>query len=351
MLYLARDLTSIASGTKEGCPPTVASLVSVIICTRNRGDNVVPAANAVLKNDYPNFELLVVDQSADELTAKALAPLCAQDSRVRYVKAPPIGKSAALNLGANVAQGEYVALTDDDCEPDTGWLAALVAGFQLNPKIGCIFGDVMPGPHDPTKGYIPAVRTFEPRFVHRLRDYIRIPDRVHTGMGANMAVRAEVLARVQGFDPCLCPGGRFNNGDESDFAARTLLAGYVVFFSPEARVTHFGFRELHHLPDDFRRWGRPRGAAFAKYLRLGVLYRAPLTYLWFHVKDFLRSAVRLRRAPQESCCIPAWFGGFVAGLFHPIDRKKKQFRPIASRKPAEDLAQVTLRNQIPLQKE
>ncbi len=329
----------------------MASLISVIICTRNRGDNVVLTANAILRNDYPNIELVIVDQSTDELTAKALAPLCAQDPRVRYVKSPPIGKSLGLNLGASVAQGEYGALTDDDCEPDSGWLTAMAAGFELNPKIGCIFGDVMAGPYDPTKGYIPALRTVEPRFVYHLRDYIRIPERVHTGMGANMAVRAEALTRVQGFDPCLSAGGRFNGGDESDLAARMLLAGYVIFFSPEAKVTHFGFRELHHLRDDFRRWSRPRGAAFAKYLRLGVLYRAPLTYLWFYVKDFLRSVCRLRQPRQESCCIPAWFGGFFDGLFHPIDRQKKQFRPVPSSTPAGDFAQVAPRNQIPLQKD
>jgi GT2 family glycosyltransferase len=329
----------------------MASLVSVIICTRNRSDNVVPTANAILKNYHPSFEVVIVDQSTDELTAKALAPLCAQDSRVRYVKSPPDGKSAGLNLGAKMAQGEYLALTDDDCEPDPGWLTAIVAGFHLNPKIGCIFGDVKPGPHDSSKGYVPALRTVEPRFVHHLRDYIRIPERVHTGMGANMAVKAEALAKVQGFDPCLSAGGRFNGGEESDLAARMLLAGYDIFFSPEASTTHFGFRELHHLPDDFRRWSRPRGAAFAKHLRLGVLYRAPLTYLWFYVRGFLGAGCRLRRPPQESCCIPAWFGGFFDGLFHPIDRQKKQFRPVASGTPARDFAQVTLRDQIPVQKD
>jgi GT2 family glycosyltransferase len=329
----------------------MASLVSVIICTRNRGDNVVPTVKTILKDDYPNFEVVIVDQSADELTAKALAPLCTQDSRVRYVKSPANGKSAALNLGAKMARGEYLALTDDDCEPDSGWLTAMVAGFQLDPKIGCIFGDVKPGPHDSTKGYVPALRTLEPRFVHHLRDYIRIPERVHTGMGANMAVRAEALAKVQGFDPCLSAGGRFNGGEESDLAARMLLAGYVIYFSPEASVTHFGFRELHHLPDDFRRLSRPRGAAFAKHLRLGVLYRAPLTYLWFYVRRFLGAVGRLRHPPQESCCIPAWFGGFFAGLFHPIDRQKKQFKPVASGTPAAHFAQVTPRNQIPVQKD
>jgi GT2 family glycosyltransferase len=326
-------------------------LASVIICTRNRGDNVVPTVNTILRNDYPNFEVVIVDQSSDERTTKALAPLRAQDPRVRYVKSPPIGKSAGINLGAMEARGEYLAVTDDDCEPDAGWLTAMVAGFQLNPKIGCVFGDVIPGPHDPTKGYVPALRTFEPRFVYRLRDHIRIPDRVHTGMGCNMAMRAEALAKVQGIDPCLSSGGRFNGGEDSDLGARMLLAGYVIFFSPEAKVTHFGFRELHQLRGDFRRWSRPRGAAFAKHLRLGVLWRAPLTYLWFYVRGFLGAVGRLRRPPQESCCIPAWFGGFFAGLFHPIDRQKKQFRPPASGTPAEDFAPVTLRKQIPLQKD
>ncbi len=345
--------------TGEGCiwrgiRPTlllVAGLVSVIVCTRNRGDNIVPTAKSILRDGYPDFELIIVDQSNDDLTEKALAPSCAQDSRVRYVKTPPQGKSTALNLGAQMARGEYIALTDDDCEPEAGWLSAFVAGFEQNPKIGCIFGDVKAGPHDSSKGYVPALRTTEPRFVYRLRDYIRIPDRIHTGMGANMAVRAEALAKMHGYDPCLSAGSRFNGGEESDLAARMLLAGYIIFFSPDASVTHFGFREAQHLTDDFRRWSRPRGATFAKHLRLGVLYRAPLTYLWSRVKLVLGAVGRLKPLPQESCCIPAWFGGFFEGLFHPIDREKKQFKPVASATRPEHFAQVTPRSQIPMRKD
>src|SRR5262249_9289779 len=116
------------------------------------------------------------------------------------------------------------------------------------------------------------------------------------------------------------------------------------------KVTHFGFRELHQLTDDFRRWGRPRGAAFAKHLRMGVIYRAPLTYLWFHVKAFSKSAIRLRPPPQECSCLPAWVGGFRAGLTDPIASKKKQSKPMAGARGAEDLAEVTLRNQIPVQR-
>jgi hypothetical protein len=69
------------------------------------------------------------------------------------------------------------------------------------------------------------------------------------------------------------------------------------------------------------------------------------------VKKSLQSLIRLSPPPQESCCIPAWFGGFFAGLFHPLDRQKKQFRPSASDTHAEDLAPVTLRKQIPVPKD
>src|SRR5262249_39605401 len=117
------DVSSRGRGTSWSCiwrkirralRPIVAALVSVIVCTRNRGDNIVPTAKSILKDSYLNFELIIVDQSGDDLTEKALAPLCAEDSRVRYVKTEPRGKSTALNFGAQTARGEYIALTDDD---------------------------------------------------------------------------------------------------------------------------------------------------------------------------------------------------------------------------------------------
>ena len=48
--------------------------VSVIVATRNRGDSIVNTVNSILANNYPNFELYVIDQSDDDLTEKAVEP-------------------------------------------------------------------------------------------------------------------------------------------------------------------------------------------------------------------------------------------------------------------------------------
>lgn len=64
-------------------PPSV----SVIVATRNRNGNVVRTVRSVLDNEYPEFELIVVDQSDDDTTRVALEPF-ANDRRFRYSHTP-----------------------------------------------------------------------------------------------------------------------------------------------------------------------------------------------------------------------------------------------------------------------
>ena len=89
--------------------------VSVVISTRNRGASVCGAVQSILLNDYPSFEVIVVDQSSDHLTRSALTPLLT-GSPLRYVKVDTQGVSAGRNEGISEAQGEVILITDDDCE-------------------------------------------------------------------------------------------------------------------------------------------------------------------------------------------------------------------------------------------
>ena len=114
--------------------------VSVIVCTRNRGDNARTAAQAILASDYADFELLIMDQSDDDATRDALRPLCEADGRIRYFRLELPGKPGALNRARLEARGRWLVLTDDDCRPDSDWIRALLAAFEADPKIGIVFG-------------------------------------------------------------------------------------------------------------------------------------------------------------------------------------------------------------------
>ena len=77
-----------------------APFIAVVICTRNRPASVLRTVQMVLLNDYPRFEIVVVDQSDGAATQEALAPFSA--SGVKYLRMPTPGLAAGRNLAVLV---------------------------------------------------------------------------------------------------------------------------------------------------------------------------------------------------------------------------------------------------------
>lgn len=94
-------------------------LVSVIVPARNEEHNITRCVESLLKQDYTNFEVIVVDDDSDDATASIVTALAEGDRRLRLVCAgalPPgwLGKPWALSQGAAVARGEVLLLADAD---------------------------------------------------------------------------------------------------------------------------------------------------------------------------------------------------------------------------------------------
>jgi GT2 family glycosyltransferase len=310
------------AGEREGSG--AIPLVSVIICTRDRGDNVSHTVRKTLESRYSEIEVLVVDQSVGGDTYECIRRTCEKDSRLRYLRVTKAGKATALNYALTQARGEYLVLTDDDCEPDPDWIPALLAAFRSDPQVACVFGTVKAPDYDEHEFYVPVCPIPESFTIERLKDYIKRPGMDNAGLGANMAIRTDVVKALGGWDPCCGPGERFASGDDYSFAIRILHAGYYIRFCKEALVTHFGFRRHEQIEKDTRRWGFGLGATFAKYLRCGVIARHSLrTFLGSTRRAFLR-IVSLRR-PFQTGMARGWLRGFWAGVFYPLDKRSLCF--------------------------
>ncbi|HEY8545198.1 MAG TPA: glycosyltransferase family A protein [Acidimicrobiales bacterium] len=117
----------------HGRAPTIPGagtpVVTVIVCTYNRADRVGRTVQAVLAQEGPDFELVVVDDGSPDATPEVLAALGEADpqARLRVVRQANAGLGAARNAGLATARGEWVVFLDDDDVPDPGWLAALMA--------------------------------------------------------------------------------------------------------------------------------------------------------------------------------------------------------------------------------
>jgi glycosyltransferase involved in cell wall biosynthesis len=92
-------------------------LISVVIPTFNRTQQVQAALRSVLAQTYPEFEVIVVDDGSTDGTGQALQMLISQEGwngRVRYFFRPNQGQSSARNMGIEKARGELVAFLDSD---------------------------------------------------------------------------------------------------------------------------------------------------------------------------------------------------------------------------------------------
>jgi GT2 family glycosyltransferase len=304
--------------------------ISVIVCTRNHAGGIVNAVHSILASHYPRFELLLVDESDDNATADALAPLRQNNPRLRYLRLGEQGKARALNHALHHARGQYLALTDDDCEMAPDCLSAMVAAFEADPSVAIIFGDVAPSRPAGAHEHIPKYRFYETHAIRSPADFLKIRIRrggawLNFGIGANMAVRAAALRAIGGWDPCIGPGEKFGSGDDHDVAFRLLLAGHGVQFSPSPRVVHYGMRLRSDLGRYTRRIGRGFGAACVKHLKCGVLYRGSGRALMFHAMTFCSEALHRRRSEGASF-VRGWLSGFFRGLFHPVDKRTGCFK-------------------------
>src|SRR5262249_59908290 len=120
---------------------TDGSLVTVIVCTRNRPQGLLRCLHSIQRLRYLNLEILIVDNApADDSTMEQVLARAREDGRIRYVRETRPGLSAARNRGLGEARGEFIAYTDDDVRVDRLWVNAILRGFRRRPDVGCVTG-------------------------------------------------------------------------------------------------------------------------------------------------------------------------------------------------------------------
>lgn len=113
-------------------------LVSVIMPCYNNASYVGAALESVLSQDYPNFEVIVVD---DGSTDNSVAVLEQFGDRITVIQQPNQGPAAARNNGLKAASGKYVAFNDSDDFWLPGKLSAQITYLEQNPDIGLCYCD------------------------------------------------------------------------------------------------------------------------------------------------------------------------------------------------------------------
>ncbi len=116
-------------------------LVSIIMPTYNRRDLITFAIDSVIAQDYPNWELYVVDDGSSDKTDELLRERYAGEHRIHYVFQQNAGQSVARNQGIELSQGEYIAFLDSDNLWQPNRLSVGVRFLRENPDVGLCFAD------------------------------------------------------------------------------------------------------------------------------------------------------------------------------------------------------------------
>jgi O-antigen biosynthesis protein len=195
---------------------------SVIVCTFNGSRTLSKCLESLLRLDYPNYEVIVVNDGSTDTTAKI-----ASNYGFRVITTENRGLSSARNTGLNAATGEIAAYIDDDAHADAHWLRYLASTFMNTQHVGVGGPNIAP----PDDGLIAECVAHSPgNPVHILlsdSEAEHIP-------GCNMAFRKSALAAIGGFDP------QFRiAGDDVDVCWRLQQKGWTLGYSPGAMVWHY----------------------------------------------------------------------------------------------------------------
>jgi O-antigen biosynthesis protein len=213
--------------------------VSVIVCAFNAQSTMLECLEGLRRVDYPNFEVIVVNDGSTDATAAI-----AEEYPVRLISTPNRGLSNARNTGLEAAAGDVVVYLDSDAFPDPHWLKYLAFAFLDGVHVGIGGPNLAP----PGLGILADCFDNAPGGpAHVLlsdREAEHIP-------GCNMAFRREQLIAIGGFDPALRVAG-----DDVDICWRLQDRGWKIGFSPGALVWHHRRTTLRSYWKQQRGYGR-----------------------------------------------------------------------------------------------
>jgi GT2 family glycosyltransferase len=173
--------------------------------------------------DYPDFEVIVVDDGS----AEDIAGLVARHPGFRCIRQEPLGLGVARNTGAAAATGEILAYTDDDCVVESSWLIHLTRPFE-RPEIGAAGGpNIPPAPVNRSQACVISAPGGPAHVLLTDTMAEHVP-------GCNLAVRRSVFDELGGFQPEYHAAG-----DDVDFCWRLIEKGYVIAFDAAAMVWHY----------------------------------------------------------------------------------------------------------------
>jgi len=246
-------------------------VVSVVIPTYNEEKWIGSCLQSVLRDSYPQKEIIVVDDASTDTTGEILKRFPVKVIR----NEKRAGPGSARNIGVREAKGEIVVFIDAHCIiNDSEWIRKFLQFFQ-NPKVGAV------------GGYFKREQSKwgRPRFIGESQ-----PSPRRLVKSANGAYRKTVFEQVGGFDPCIEWGG------DAALTYKVLSSGWKIVHSRDIMVVHaekiWSIRRAFSYGTCYfplhKRYPKETGLELGKGLLLGPMFIGPVSTLALIVDIILR---------------------------------------------------------------
>ncbi len=255
---------------------------SIVIPTLDRPEALRRCLESIAELEEPlgGFEVVVVDDGGMADLEPVLTAF-RDKFALRLLRQPNAGPAAARNAGAAVARGDFLAFTDDDCRPSSGWLRALQARFAADASCA-VTGRKSNLLHDNL--YSCASQAINDVLYSRFNARNGQAGFVST---SNLAVPASGFRETDGFDAA------FRTSEDREFGDRWRARGLRMVFAPEAVVFHAHpltlgglWRQHYEFGRGAFRFHRKRQALGGKGLRPDLRFYWRLLWHPFEAKSF-----------------------------------------------------------------
>lgn len=195
-LFLFRRLAYYEKPEGISLPPA-----SIIICARSEQNNLSQHLSSVLDQNYPEYEVVVVDDCSYDNTGEVLEKFSGQYDHLKIAtikedKYYTHGKKLAQLVGIKGAKYEHLLFTDADCKPvDKEWLRNMMNHFT-NSETEIVLGY---GAYEKTEGWLNKLIRFDAFYIALQYLSFALADKPYMGVGRNLAYKKSLFFRNRGF--------------------------------------------------------------------------------------------------------------------------------------------------------
>ena len=181
-------------------PDEALEPVSVVVCARDAFERLTELIPALLSQDYPQFEVVVVNDCSDDETEEYLKDLERREPRVKPVQLRQHlnfchGKKFPLSMGIKSASYDLMVLTDADCQPtDNQWLRSMASCYEHNTEV--VVGYCR---YRHTGGLLNLLMRFDALQEGLLYLSSALAGKPYMGVGKNLSYRQRLFFRNKGF--------------------------------------------------------------------------------------------------------------------------------------------------------